>query len=553
MPVTSFGSQPCVAVRVLLILLVSATVLRLNTCLAALMLFGLTVQLWFPCRQAPSGRAFSGIGFFFRCLLWLTFCDRCTGAAAHPLVPFAATWEDESLSLFSPASFASSADLAPHLLFSGVGTDGGYLTGPASDARPSLLRSSSLLGQRLGEASNPGPAHFRISAANPTGVNNKFDLVAMLPPGIYGLSETHLTQIGLQRFRAALRRSSTFKFVPGAPVALRARSEVSGMYAGVGFLSSFPTRSVPCDWDPALFATGRLAACSFFIEPVWVLGVTLYGYATGRARTADLVRAAFDRVLAQPAGPRFVSGDFNLTLGEVPHLHLLRQHGFRELQEVAQIKFGREPVATCKQATRKDFVFLSPELQTALLGADLALDFFPDHSVLTGHFGLGQRDHPVFTWRLPKQRPVNSAQVSLGSGVPAETKTTADDRYTALWQQYENRLSHALAQHGGAPLDSSERGRAGTTEVRAQFAPVVPPGRGRQGELQPTWLGINVRHAHWYRQLRRLQALNQAVKKATDTIGAREHRASLWNAIRMAAGFGQGFSVWYLNRRQAAQ
>ena len=196
-----------------------------------------------------------------------------------------------------------------------------------------------MAGTRVGEAANPGPSSFRISVIDPTAINNKFDLLATLPPGIYAVSESHLTSVGLQRFRAALRRTSHFKFIPGAPVELRARSIVSGMYSGVGFLSSFPTRTVPNDWDQHLYASGRIAACSFFIEPLWVLGVTLYGYATGKERTADLVRAAFDRVLALPAGPRFVAGDFNLLLSEVPHLEALRQHGFRELQEVAQIKF----------------------------------------------------------------------------------------------------------------------------------------------------------------------------------------------------------------------
>ena len=295
---------------------------------------------------------------------WLTAFCLCSGVSAHSQVSAFTSWEEASF--LSPSSCKDVGSGSCHFgfsQFSGIDADRYCCHCPLElQARPAVERSVALLGERLGEASHPGPAHFSISAANPTGINNKFDLISMLLAGIYGFSETHLAQIGLQRFRAALRRSSNFKFVPGAPVALRACSEISGMYAGVGFLSSFPTRTVPCDWDPSLYATGRIAACSFFIQPVWVLGVTLCGYATGRERTADLVTAAFDRVLAQPTGPRFVSGDFNLTLEEVPHLDLLRQHGFRELQEVAQIKFGRDPVNTCKQATRKDFVFLSPEL-----------------------------------------------------------------------------------------------------------------------------------------------------------------------------------------------
>ena len=67
------------------------------------------------------------------------------------------------------------------------------------------------------------------------------------------------------------------------------------------------------------------------------------GTQLGENARGDLVRAAFDRVLAQASGPRFVAGDFNLEPEDLPHTALLRQHGFRELQEVARIKFGREP------------------------------------------------------------------------------------------------------------------------------------------------------------------------------------------------------------------
>ena len=530
-----------------LLMLLLATLLRLNTCLASLIFSGLCACAGSPCNWIRTFRPRRhGASSLTRHLFCIIVGCLCSGVSAGGAKPFAASWEEALLSLQGSFNHVPSTAVNQPFLFSGMRANQLRYHCPLFELDAQWPRP--MLGERVGEALHPGPHHFSISAANPTGVNNKFDLVSMLPPGIYGVSETHLAQVGLQRFRAALRRSSNFRFVPGAPVPLRARSEVSGTYAGVGFLSSYPTRTVPCDWDPTLYATGRLAACSFFIQPVWVLGVTLYGYATGRERTADLVRAAFDRVLAQPSGPRFVSGDFNLTLDEVPHLALLRQHGFRELQEVAQIKFGREPAPTCKQASRKDFVFLSPELQSALMGVDLALDYFPDHGVLTGHFGLVHRGCPVFTWRVPRQRPTMPHALSLQGSTDVRPVTGADARYAALWGDYESRLSDALVAAGSAPLDASERGRACTEDTRMHTAPVVPPAKGRQGEVQPAWHGHSVRHAHWYRQLRRLQALQQALRKASTSASAVLHRASLWNAIRTAAGFRGGFEAWYLSR-----
>ena len=405
-----------------------------------------------------------------------------------------------------------------------------------------------LLGRRLGEADHPGPGSFRISVINPTGLNNKFDLIATPPPGIYAVSESHLAEIGLQRFRAAMHRNTSFSYVAGAPVPLRARSQVSGMYSGVGFLSSFPTRTVAQDWDPVLYQTGRIAACSFFIQPFWVLGVTMYGYATGKERTADLVREAFDRVLAQPAGPRFVSGDFNLCLEEIPHLDALRQHGFRELQEVVRIKFGRVPTPTCKQSTQKDFLFLSPELESALLGAEVALDYFPDHGVLTGFFQLNQADCASFTWKVPKHRPrLKHGRLDL-AGQSVHLEGTPSERYGALWDVYEQRLSAALLQRGAVHLLPHERGRAATKDVAVKKAQVVPPPHGRQGELHPSFQGLSLKHAHWFRQLRRLQALKQALQKGSRSHTAVEHRASLWHSIVCAPGFAQDFASWYRTR-----
>ena len=288
-----FGSGLCLDLWVCLMLWTSSLCVRMNTFLAIeLMSQG---RLSLPSLIVPlqgQRRRCSPVCKPGRRLLGpLVFATLCSGAHADLIFP------GEKRSTSSSASCHSLLGVGVHSLmlplhFSGMGTAQCLrslpLMGWFPDASP---KGWALRGVRVGEASHPGPATFEMSVIDPTGVNNKYDLISMLRPGIYALSETHLSKVAFQRFRAALRRRTTFKFVPGDPAAVRSRSSVSGAYAGVGFLSSFPTRTVAQDWDSALFESGRIAASSFFIEPMWVLGITIYGYATVLqiSRVLDLI------------------------------------------------------------------------------------------------------------------------------------------------------------------------------------------------------------------------------------------------------------------------
>ena len=191
-----------------------------------------------------------------------------------------------------------------------------------------------------------------------------------------------------------------------------------------------------------------------------------------------------------------------------------------------------------RSATQKDFLYLSPELQSALLGAEVSWDFFADH-------GLSQRDCAAFTWRVPQQRRALPSGLTLPLAEEQELRIECpQERYRLLWQRCEDRLSTALSSAGVPKLHAQERGRACTNEIRVRRSPVVPPAHGRENELHPGFQGHSLRYAHWYRQLRRLQALRQALRRNSLTDTAALRRASLWHA----PGFSQGFVTWYGSR-----
>ena len=144
--------------------------------------------------------------------------------------------------------------------------------------RPGFMIFSQCI--RLGEAYVPGPKDidpdkWAIGAINPTGLAGKSVLFADMPPGVYAISESHLTARGKARFKQELFfAKSAFKFTGGhdAPYKKDNLRAVGGKHTGVGFLSTFPCRPIQWGWDQALYSTGRIHAATFQVREVAVAG-----------------------------------------------------------------------------------------------------------------------------------------------------------------------------------------------------------------------------------------------------------------------------------------
>ena len=417
-----------------------------------------------------------------------------------------------------------------------------------------LSRVCQLWSRRVGEAKVPGP--FNLGVFNPTGLNGKHEIVADLPVGIHAVSETHLAVRGTARFQQGLRAAgSSLSLLGGHPAPLRSRSSHSGDYTGVGFLSPVPARTLPAGWSTDIFQSSRVQVAAFFVEPVWVTGAVVYGYAVGRQRTPELLEAAANRVIFQSHGPRFLAGDWNLEPHEIPFLDSWRAMGFRDVQDVAQEKFGMAPRNTCKQSSRKDYLFLSPELQQGLTALVFQDDVFPDHTVIIACFEVGAARVPRLVWRMPRQPSVRLPDSPLPSFAPLPqalrlgtgTGQVSDPSvaFAATCSRFEARLSQQLVHTGAPPLRLAEKGRALTLEVKALRSQPVPISKARQGEVDPKFFAGGIRHLHWFKQLRRLQALRQNLHRATNGPNAQEYRASLWAAICRAPGFGDGFRQFW--------
>ena len=150
---------------------------------------------------------------------------------------------------------------------------------------------------------------------------------------------------------------------------------------------------------------------------------------------------------------------------------------------------------------------------------------------------------------MPRQK-VLPAACALPSPSEAGPSLPEDstEAYLCVWQAYESVLSRELVAASASPLAPAERGRATTTNTHVKYRQPFTVSAGRSGELKPGFFGSDRVYVLWFRQLRRLQSLCQALAKATDTDTAVEYRANLWHAIRTAPGFRPSFAGYWPHR-----
>ena len=409
---------------------------------------------------------------------------------------------------------------------------------------------------RVGEASNPGPCKqlkevsFQIGTFNPTGLPNKaayfkeyFDA-----GDLWLIAESHLSAKSMNAFRTGLRAAGSRHrwCVGGHPVAVRGDSQYAGSWNGVAVLSCHPTQALAHGWNPNVFQSSRVQVTSTLLHDLWVTSGVLYGETVGPDHESylqhneTLLKCLIERVCFQSTGLRVIAGDFNVEEGDLPSFETLRQCGFRDLQCLAYDRWGQLPKPTCKHTTRKDFCFISPELQGMLQQVTVDHSLWPDHAVLTGHFRGSVRDCLKQIWPLPTAMPWPSdLDVSIAQWPDSSVDPTT--RYHAIWQEIE---ACALRQ-SQCPIPKGALGRGRPIVLRKiPDQPHAPIPSGRAGEIQPGFHGTSLLHARWFRQVRRLQAYVQFISKPSNSNGS-SHAQELWGAIRRGRGFVPDFFTWW--------
>jgi len=290
----------------------------------------------------------------------------------------------------------------------------------------------------------------------------------------------------------------------------------------------------------------RVLITTTLIQDTWVTGGVVYGepesstYPHQKQNNERLLQEVVNHVCCLTNGPRYVAGDWNVSQYELPSFAQLEAAGFLDLQDVANRLWGVPIQPTCKGVTRKDYFYISPELQQLLHSVEVHQDVFPDHAVLLGVLHPMKALVPKQIWFSPTQFPW-PVNWEMEEQFWSTTSGTCEQRYAALWQHIETTAARCVP----FPVPKNARGRAMTMTTSPVTAGKVPaPRLARKGDVQPQFVCSSFRYTQWLRQTRRLQAYCRYAKSNDVTS---QHACLVWGAIVRAKGFYPSFSHWWTN------
>ena len=404
---------------------------------------------------------------------------------------------------------------------------------------------------RIGEALVPGPPVWNLGVCNPSGMAGKLNIFDFHPCDVWMISETHLSTQGMTDFRTQLKWSKQgYKYlITGYPASHRSDASSAGTWTGVAVLSMHPTRKAPTNWPPLVFESGRICTTVTYCHNLWLTGCTVYGtpkggtHANAREKTDQLLNIGVDRLL-DAAGPRYLAGDWNHDVTKLEAARRLENLGWVEIQDLWFSRTGFSPQATCRLKTRRDYLFISPELIPLFCSCKIDDTIWPDHSAIIATFEGGQSELTRFVWPQPQPLPWDVVkQLPNQSVVDFSAPADCTDTYRHLWDQVEQAASH-VASTLKCQIPKKCFGRAtirAPVPLHIQRGPVKI---GRAGEFTPKFVGVDLQHAQFVKQLRRVQSYARLASSWKGHQCA-DHRFELWRAIVRAPGFFPDFVTWW--------
>ena len=432
---------------------------------------------------------------------------------------------------------------------------------------------------RFGEALHPGPGSsvavesstcssvaqvLRVGCSNPGGFRNKELSSAELGPGIWCLSEIQLTAAGQRSSSTRLRHfgnqmNRQIRVHHGAPAPFRYHDGEAGAWTGVCIHSDFPSQPLSLDWPSGTFSTGRLLVTKHMVQELPLTVATIYGYPGGptwpqsRAMTDQLLSIYTQQIVIGGSGPRIIVGDMNKMPHQLDELSLWQHLGWVEAQDWAFATFQQPIQMTCKQATRIDQIWLSPEA-AALLRQVGIQEVFADHATLYVDLNVPLKISCIDAWPRPSKIDWSEVDLSkwhqqLDASLPAPYIAGSSTDFLASWtSHWEAALEGCCTSQPQGKMPPQWKGRAQRIKpVKMQLAPpTVKP--SRSGEVTLRCDSVSMVTQKWFKQLRRIQSFRHAAVADKQTVDAIAYRLNLWQSIKQAGGFDPSFGVWWLRR-----
>ena len=203
-------------------------------------------------------------------------------------------------------------------------------------------------------------------------------------------------------------------------------------------------------------------------------------------------------------------------------------------------RIWQEPQPTCKQATQRDLIFLSPEMLDWCSEARVD-SLFADHSAAQARFQAPAFSQTQSAWVVPSVTPWGDIN-ALGWRAAVHPSTDPQLPSTEWLQQFARGFEVSLGPFAQEPigpgLPRACRGRAKHT--RPSPAPVAKPSREGEVKLSNDLVGHEV--LSWHKQLRRIQSLIHAVRAGSSSPNAQVYRASFGTKFGTAGLSKEGFT-----------
>jgi len=407
-----------------------------------------------------------------------------------------------------------------------------------------------MTGQRIGEATNPGPAEeeqhvVTIGLVNPTAILNKHAAFQELACSIFACSETSATAT-TQNIMNCYFRNMGYKQIWCPPVQAHHSTQRDdgagrGMATGVSLHAIYPTRPSRIAIDDSLDHTRILS--SIVELGNWNLHViVIYGYPSclpqARAKTDALIREAarLDSIVRLPS---IICGDFNHRPQQLPSARILMNLGYKSTDTIFNNLYDQAMPNTCRGTTCHDQMILHPTLiqHVHSIRVDQS-KVFHDHdpAILSFQFPI---ETPTYKkWKLPEPffpyepdpkyvahhfsqmisnsslsnaNPTRLQELTLSDALKLWAKTCEQAVNKALQQQNRDNPEKYPMPH----LPRRCKGRM--TERKLQsFSQKKPIPQACDGQYTPPVETTNKKVFQFTKQLRRLQSLRQRVFKMTE-------------------------------------
>ena len=425
------------------------------------------------------------------------------------------------------------------------------------------------LGQRVGEASVPGPRSdlCRIAITNPTSIVSKaatyHELIHTHKLDVITASETAATHPAQKLFSFNMRQVG-FRSQWSAPVPEKfARSDgqpsLRGQALGVANFSWHPIRTIPGTIDESDLAMNRIMHTLVDFHGFQLQLITLYGFAASGTNPINraLVQSAIKAATQLPL-PYIILGDFNANPWKLGLSDELNSLFLRDLPQLYPDLHQDAMPPTCRQVTLPDNALLSPELHPFVRSIQVCHEpYFDCHQVVI--FALDLTTAKTSQLRLPMPAPWNDLAIDFKHvelGYQMAVKSLGQPADLESWGQtvefavdFAYRTTQCDNQHiswdQSKPLPKKFRGRCQPRQVKAK-PKILLTQPGRPGDFHPGEVCRKKTQAK-IRQVRRVQCLLTRLQKLQDTLMSPEQFHVVWTewqAILRARCMDVDFVTW---------